>query len=46
MDGDVMMTGEMSLDVWHEKNDQNKVDGMWQEVYSKGKKINNKKSDL
>jgi len=31
----VVMMGEMSLD---EKNDQDKVDGMWQEVYRKVKR--------
>jgi len=36
----VVMMGEMSLDDWDEKsekkNDQDEVDGMWQEVYFRG----------
>jgi len=32
----VVMMGEMSLD--EKKNDQDKVDGMWQEVYRKVKR--------
>jgi len=43
------MMEEMSLDDWDEnekKNDQDKVDGMRHEVYSKGKEIHNEMSDL
>ena len=35
----VVMMGQMSLDNSAEKSDQNSVDGMRQEVYSKGKEM-------
>ena len=38
----VVMMGEMSLDDLNEKkNDQDEVDGMRQEAYSRGKKMHN-----
>ena len=44
----VVMMGQMSLDNSVEKsekkNDQNQVDGMRQEVYSKGKEMHNEMS--
>jgi len=45
-----LMMGEMSLDDWDEKtekkNDQDEVDGMRQEVYSRGEEMHNEMSDL
>ena len=44
----VMMIGQMSLDKYNQveksekQNDQDQVDGMKQEVYSKGKEMHNK----
>ena len=43
----VVMMGQMSLDnsvEKSEKNDQDQVDGMRQEVYSKGKEMHNEMS--
>ena len=46
----VEMMGEMSLDDWDEKsektNDHDKVDGMRQEIYSKGEEMHNEMSNL
>ena len=46
----VVMMEQMSLDNWVEKsekkNDQDQVDGMRQEVCSKGKEMHNEMSDL
>jgi len=46
----VVMMRQKSLDDWDEKsekkNDQDVVDGMRQEVYSKGKEMHNETSDL
>jgi len=46
----VVMMGEMKLDDWDEKsekkNEQNEVDGMRQEVYSKVEEMHNEMSDL
>ena len=52
MDGDSGDDGEMSLDGsgWDEKsekkNDQDEVDGMRQEDYSRGKNMHNEINDL
>jgi len=44
------MIGEMSLDDWDEKsekkNDQDEVDKMKQEVYSKGKEMRDEMIDM
>ena len=44
----VMMMGQISSDNWVEKsekkNNQDQVDGMRQEVYSKGKEMHNEMS--
>ena len=46
----VVMKEQVRLGEWNEKsakkNDQDEVDGMKQEVYSKGKEMHNEMSDL